>query len=694
MGKKLILTEKPSVAKELAALLGANVKQKTYFEGPNYIITWAYGHLLSLKMPEEIKPEWKTWALETLPMIPKKWENRPLPKTGGQLKAIAQLGKRSDVVGGIIATDSGREGELVAREIFQWISFKKPLERLWISSQTKKAVLAGFKNLKPASHYEALYQSACARSQADWLVGLNVTRALTVKYGDNLSAGRVQTPTLAAVFQTEEKIKKFIPQTYYEILLNYEGLTGKLQAKNPQQFKTREEAEVFLDKLKGKIGKITTVSKKEKREKPPLPYDLTEIQRVANQRYQFSAKKTLSLMQSLYETHKIVSYPRTDSKYLPLDLKGTMKERLKALGNFQEEVRSYLKDGGKVLQTAVFNDSKVTDHYGLIPTEEMPQIHKLTSDELKMYRLVVTRFLGLFAKDYVEEKTTATFTFPEGSEFLISTTQVLEKGFKDEMEKAPLVNLAVGKTVKDAFSVEKKLTQPPKLMTEGQLLGFMEKNSLGTPATRAEIIEKLLKTELMVRNPGTSALSVTPKGQQLLKLVNPSLVTPELTGKWEQQLEKISQNKLPLGKFIAEVTEDTKGLVAEIKESKENYQDFSLTTKKCPECGEALKEKNTRDGKIYVCSNPECHYKRRKDPKVSNHRCPTCHKKMEILDGKNGAYFRCKFCGTTEKIPDKKSGGKKMNAHEAKRLMKKVNQEAEPLESPLAQALKAAMNKE
>lgn len=694
MEKKLILTEKPSVAKELAALLGANIKQKTYFEGPNYVITWAYGHLLSLKMPEEIKPEWKTWSLETLPMIPKKWENRPLPKTGGQLKAIAQLGKRSDIVGGIIATDSGREGELVAREIFQWISFKKPLERLWISSQTKKAVLAGFKNLKPASQYEALYQSACARSQADWLVGLNVTRALTVKYGDNLSAGRVQTPTLAAVFQIEEKIKKFIPQTYYEILLNYQGLTGKLQTKAPQQFKTREEAEAFLENLKGKIGKITAVSKKEKKEKAPLPYDLTEIQRVANQRYQFSAKKTLSLMQSLYETHKIVSYPRTDSKYLPQDLKGTMEERLKALANFDEKARAYLKDGGKVLQKAVFNDNKVTDHYGLIPTEEMPQIHKLSSDELKMYRLVVTRFLALFAKDYVEEKTTATFTFPEGSEFLISTTQVLEKGFKEEVEKGPLVDLSVGKTVKDAFSIEKKLTQAPRLMTEGQLLGFMEKNSLGTPATRAEIIEKLLKTELMVRNSGTSALTVTPKGQQLLKLVNPSLVTPELTGKWERQLEKISQNKLSLGKFITEVTKDTKELVTEIKESQKNYQDFSLTTKKCPECGEALKEKNTRDGKFYVCSNPQCHYKRRKDPKVSNHRCPTCHKKMEILEGKNGAYFRCKFCGTTEKMPDKKSSGKKMNAHETKRLMKKVNQEAEPLESPLAQALKAAMNKE
>lgn len=695
MGKKLVLAEKPSVARELAQVLGATTKNKNYFEGPNYIVTWALGHLLSLKMPEDLKPEWKTWSLETLPMVPKKWENKPLPKTTPQLKAIAALAKRNDVVGGVIATDSGREGELVAREIFQWVRFNKPLERLWISSQTKKAIQTGFKELKPAKAYDNLYWSALARSQADWLVGLNVTRALTVKYQDSLSAGRVQTPTLAYVNTVAEKIAKFMPQTYYTISLEYQGAKGTLQLKNPQQFATQEAAAQFIAPLNGKIGRVTTLEEKEKREKAPLPFDLTELQRVANTKYNFSAKQTLSILQNLYETHKIVSYPRTDSKYLTKDLAATMGERLQAIAGFAEEAKQYLRQGAKVTQPAVFNDSKVTDHYGLIPTEEMPQINRLDTNELKIYRLIVERFLGLFAQDHITKTRRVIVSFGQQQDFLFKDSTVVQAGFKGESaETKTAPHFTKETTVKGNFIIEKALTQPPKLVTEAGLLGYMEKNSLGTPATRAEIIEKLIKSELMIRNSGSSSLQVSPKGQQLLKLVNPSLVTPELTSKWEQQLEKIAQGELDNRTFVANIEKDTQNLVTEIKTSEANYQDFSITTKKCPECDSPLREKNTRDGKIYLCTNPECSYRRRKDPKVSNHRCPTCHKKMEILDGKSGAYFRCKFCGTTEKMPDKKGGGnKKMNQHEAKRLMKKVNQESEPMESPLAAALKAAMNK-
>lgn len=691
MGKKLVLAEKPSVARDLAEILGATQKNKNYFEGKEYVVTWALGHLLSLKMPEDMKTEWKTWELETLPMIPNKWENKPLPKTTGQLKTIAALGKRKDITGGIIATDSGREGELVAREIFSWIRFNKPLERLWISSQTKKAVLQGFKDLKPAKNYEALYYSALARSKADWLVGLNVSRALTVKYGDSLSAGRVQTPTLAAVSQREEKINKFTPITYYQIFLKNQGQKALLQLKNPQSMTDIKKAQEIVENL-GSRGEVTEVTVKEKREKAPLPYDLTELQKEANAFFQFSAKKTLGIVQRLYENYKIVSYPRTDSKYLPQDLKGTMKERLQAIARSFPEANEFIKQGAKVTQQSVFNDSKVTDHYALIPTEEMPQLHRLEQDELKIYRLIVERFLGLFAKDYVEKRTKATVKFKEET-FIFSTSEVLEPGFKTVENKMSTATFSKGQSVKSDFSIEKALTQAPKLLSEGQLLAYMDKNNLGTPATRAEIIEKLIKSELMERT-GSNALKMTPKGKQLLKLVNPSLVTPELTSKWEKELEKIGKNQLKESVFVKNIQEDTKKLVSEIKNSQVDYKDFSVTTKVCPECGSLLREKNTRDGKIYVCTNQECSYRRRKDPKVSNHRCPVCHKKMEILDGKNGQYFRCKYDGTTEKIPDKKARQGKMNKHEEKRLMKKINQEQEPLESPLALALKAAMKED
>ena len=693
MGKKLVLAEKPSVARDLAQVLGATQKNRNYFEGPNYIVTWALGHLLSLKMPEEIKPEWKTWSMETLPMLPNKWENIPLPKTGGQLKAIQQLARRQDITGGVIATDSGREGELVAREIFNWVRFNKPLERLWISSQTTKAIQTGFKELQPAKKYDNLYQSAVARSKADWLVGLNVTRALTVKYSDNLSAGRVQTPTLASVNQVEEQINKFIPQTYFTIQLNYQNATGNFVTDKPQQFLSREAAEQFLAPYNGKIGKVVELKESEKREKAPLPYDLTEIQRVANAKYQFSAKKTLSLVQSLYETHKVVSYPRTDSKYLPRDVEQTMGERLQAVAGFDDRAKKYLREGAKVTLKSVFNDAKVTDHYALIPTEERARVEKLSTDELRIYRLIVERFLGLFAQDHIEKQTKVVVEFAKDVQFNFKQSAVVQAGFKEEAaEKTVAVAWTNATTVKGNFAINKALTQPPKLMTEGGLLGYMEKNSLGTPATRAEIIEKLIKSELMARNSGTSALKVTPKGKQLLKLVNPSLVTPVLTAKWEQQLEGIAKGNVDSQKFIAGIVDDTKHLVKEIETSKVDYQDFALTTKKCPECGAPLREKNTRDGKILVCSNPECSYRRRLEAKVSNHRCPQCHRKMEILDGKNGAYFRCKYDGTTEKMLDKKSAGnKKMNKNEEKRLLKKVNQDAEEMESPLAAALKAAM---
>ncbi|MGM0125223.1 DNA topoisomerase III [Enterococcus sp. AZ194] len=669
--------------------MGAQQKHKNYYEGPKVIVTWALGHLLGLKMPEDLKKEWQTWQMETLPMIPHNLGIKPLPKTGHQLKAIKQLANRNDVNEVVIATDAGREGELVARWILEYVHFNKPVKRLWISSQTDKAIKEGFRNLKPAKMYDDLYQSALARAKADWLVGLNVTRALTVKYQDNLSAGRVQTPTLALVREQEKKIEQFRPQTYFTIQLEAQTQKVTMRQKNPYIFKERDKVEAFVKELSKKNGKVTNIEEKTKVEPAPLPYDLTEIQREANQRYNFSAKKTLSLVQSLYEIHKIVTYPRTDSKYLTSDMKATMKERLQAVSDFSPEVKTYLKKGAVVKQTKVFQDSKVTDHHALLPTEKAARYEKLDNDEQKIYQMIVQRFVGLFAEPHKTQQTKVTVQF--GQEvFVFQQSQVIEAGWKkaDEQPK-PLVKWQMGQSVPANFAITKELTSPPKPLTEGSLLGLMEKYSLGTPATRAEIIEKLIKSELMERT--ASGLQVSQKGKQLLELVNPSLVTPELTEKWEKDLEAISKGKKSATTFIKEIEKETQRLVSEVKKSEQKYQDFSVTSKKCPDCGNNLREKNTRDGKIYVCTNQECSYRRRKDPKVSNHRCSQCHKKMEIIDGKNGSFFKCKFCSITEKIPDKKERKQKLTKQEERRLMKKYSQAEEPEESPLAQALKAAL---
>lgn len=688
--KKLILAEKPSVARDIGRILNANEKKKNYLEGKNYVITWALGHLLGLKMPEDLNKKWEKWQLETLPMLPKFIGTKPLPKTRSQLKTIENLVKRKDINEIVIATDAGREGELVARWILQYVHANKKVTRLWISSQTDKAVKQGFKELKPSEKYDNLYESALARATADWLVGLNVTRVLTVKYQDNLSAGRVQTPTLALVRRQEEKIEKFMPQKYYRIALRLGNQTAYMKQKNIYAIKERDEAEKKKRHLDNFKGQIKDINSKIKREPAPLLYDLTELQREANKRYGYSAKKTLSLVQSLYEIHKVVSYPRTDSRYLSNDIKATLMERLQAIRKYDSRAEEAIKNKAKVILKKVFNDSKVTDHHALIPTEQVPNYSKFSADEQKIYNLIVSRFLGIFAQPYTVEELRVVVTFDK-DEFIFVGKKVLDYGWKnkDASEEVAL-NLKKDTIVSPNFTVEEKLTTPPSPLTEAGLLAQMEKFGLGTPATRAEIIEKLVKSELMERT--GHALRVTPKGKQLLNLVNKELVSPKLTAKWEKQLEDIAHGKMKSQKFIGDIKNDTKRLVSEVKNSKEDYKDFSLTKKRCPECNSFLKVRKTRDGEIYVCSNPECNYRRRKDAKVSNHRCPQCHRKMLIVEGKNGKYFRCKYDGTTEKMTVGKKN-KKMTKHEERRLLKKINQDNEPQESSLALALKAAMSK-
>ncbi|MBV7506358.1 DNA topoisomerase 3 [Bacillus sp. sid0103] len=691
--KSLVLAEKPSVARELARVLGCNQKHKSYMEGNQYIVTWALGHLIELKMPEHYDPKYKTWNLEDLPIIPPKMGLLVMKQTSHQFRAIESLAKRKDINECIIATDAGREGELVARWILEKIRWNKPLKRLWISSQTDKAIKDGFKQLKPGKQFEDLYHSAVCRAEADWLIGLNVTRALTTKYKDPLSAGRVQTPTLALVLEREQQIQSFVSKEYWTIHAEIGPLSTDWERDNEKRIFDKAKAETIQSKVNGKKAVLDKIDRKKKSEPQPLPYDLTELQRDANKRFGFSAKKTSSVLQRLYEQYKLVTYPRTDSRYLTIDMINTMTDRLHGMASgYKEEVRPLLANKGIVLAKRVFNNEKVTDHHAIIPTEQRLNLSELDSDERKLYDIIARRFLALFLPAYEYETIQATFKV-EGETFTTKETNVIDLGFKkvlgkEEMEKLTtgLQKLSQGQsfTVKSS-SINQKWTEPPQRYSEADVLSQMEKFGLGTPATRAEIIERLVETEVVERQSGR--FHPTKKGKQLIDLVNDELKSPELTAKWEQELEKISKGKADPKVFLQKIRSQTEQLVSEIKKSEKSYRAHNLTGSRCPECNEFLKERNTKEGKILVCSSPECSFRKRKDPKLSNRRCPQCHKKMEIHNGKAGMYFQCRRCNVVEKAEDKK---KAVNKKEAQKLVQKYTPK-EDFGTSLGDLLKQAL---
>ncbi|MCQ6275195.1 DNA topoisomerase III [Bacillus sp. V3B] len=675
--KSLVLAEKPSVAREIARVLGCKQSHKSYLEGNDYIVTWALGHLIELKMPEHYDKRYATWNLEDLPIIPEKMGLKVMKQTTHQFRAIEQLAKRKDIKECIIATDAGREGELVARWILEKIRWNRPLKRLWISSQTDRAIKDGFKKLKPGKDFEPLYQSAVCRAEADWLIGLNVTRALTTKYKDPLSAGRVQTPTLSLIMERENQINKFVPQPYWTIRAEIGPLKADWEKNGEKRLFTKEKADAIFNLIHDKQAKVRTLSRKDKSEQQPLPYDLTELQRDANKRFGFSAKKTLTVLQRLYEQYKLVTYPRTDSRYLTNDMEATMLDRLHAISSvYRDEVRPLLAAKGKVAAKRVFNNDKVSDHHAIIPTEERVHISDLSPDERKLYDLIARRFLTLFYPPYKYEVVHAEFDV-NGETFMAKETIVVDAGFKKvsgkEQEiagKQSLSQLVKGQTFTvKSVDINEKLTEPPLRYSEADVLTQMEKYGLGTPATRAEIIERLLGTEVVERQ--NARLYPTKKGKQLMDLVNNDLKSPDLTAKWEKELEKIARGQADPKQFLANIREQTRRLVSEVKQSNQSYRAHNLTGSKCPECESFLKERNTKDGKFLVCSNVECHYRRRKDPKLSNRRCPQCHKKMEIHNGKAGAYFQCRRCNIVEKAEERK---KTVTKREERKLVQKYSQ--------------------
>ncbi len=715
MGKILVLAEKPSVGRDLAKVLNCNQGGSGCLMGNKYIVTWALGHLVTLADPEAYGEKYKTWNLETLPMLPNKMELVVIKETSKQFGIVKSLLKRPDVDELVIATDSGREGELVARWILMKAGFGKPIKRLWISSQTDKAIKEGFNNLKPGREYDNLYKSAECRAEADWLIGLNVTRALTCKHNAQLSAGRVQTPTLAMIVERENEIRRFVPKDYWSISAGVNGFTLQWQDKADGQTRifNRQQAEDLLTKLKGQDGNVIEVKKEAKEEQPPLAYDLTELQRDANRKYSYSAKQTLGIMQKLYETHKIVTYPRTDSRHITEDIVPTLPDRLKSIstGPYAEAVKALLRSRIKTTKRLV-DGSKVTDHHAIIPTEKPVILGDLDREERNIFDLIAKRFIAVLSPSFEYEQTTVKVDV-KGELFYAKGKIVKSKGWKAVYDGQPsedaasdgeqdqnLPDVKKGDKLKlNSVQLTNGKTKPPARYTEATLLTAMEHpgkfiendalreamdktSGLGTPATRADIIEKLFNSFCMERR--GKEIHPTSKGIQLVDIVPSDLKSPELTAKWEQRLTLISRGKSNPNEFVTEMKGYASKLVSNVIASADTYKHDNMTREKCPDCGKYLLEVNGKKGKMLVCQDRECGY-RKGLSMVSNARCPQCHKKMEIKgEGENKGFF-C-TCGYREKLEafnkrkgdhvDKKEVGKFLN-----------QQEDEGINSALADAL-------
>lgn len=723
--KHLVIAEKPSVGRDIARVLHCNKKTNTYIEGKDYIVTWALGHLVTLADPEQYDEQYKTWNMDTLPMLPEHWKLVVIKQTGRQFHAVKELIFRKDVSDIIIATDAGREGELVARWILNKAGNQKPLKRLWISSVTDKAIREGFQNLRPGKSYEPLYRAAVARAQSDWVVGINATRALTCKYNAQLSCGRVQTPTLAMIAAREEEIRTFKPVPYYGLKATVGGITFTwTDARSGSSRSFDKDRIQAIKQAAAPSLLVTDVRKKLKKTFAPALYDLTALQREANQKFGFSAKQTLNIMQRLYENHKVLTYPRTDSRYLTTDIVPTLKERLKACA-----VGPYSKFAGRLsmqkLQASksFVNDSRVSDHHAIIPTEQFVQLDHMSNEERKIYDLVVRRFLAVLSPACEYEETSISGTigeerFSAKGNFIKSAgwREVYESGYTDgededeeqtTFSQISLPDVQKGETLPvTALTITEGKTKPPACFTEGTLIAAMENpvkylkhkdkdvvktlgetGGLGTVATRADIIEKLFNSFLMEKK--GNEIHITSKGKQLLSLVPSDLKSPELTASWEMRLQAIAKGKESDKAFMKEIEHYTKALIQEIKSADGTFRHDNMTRTKCPECGKFMLEVNGKHGKMLVCQDRECGHKETIS-RHTNARCPVCHKKMDLVGKGDGQRFIC-VCGHKEKLSSfeerKKKEGKGASKKDVNNYLRKQAKEAkEPINNAFAEA--------
>lgn len=728
--KSLVIAEKPSVARDIARVLGCGKKLNGAMEGGRYIVTWALGHLVTLDDPEGYDKKYREWKMEHLPMIPKKMELVVIKQTAKQYNAVKTQLYRNDVGEIIIATDAGREGELVARWILEKANCRKPIKRLWISSVTDKAIRDGFAHLKDGRDYNNLYAAAVSRAEADWLVGINATRALTCKYNAQLSCGRVQTPTLAMIAKREEEIRNFRPVDFYGLTVLSGGIQFTWQDKKSGSCRSfqQEKMESLLKEVRAGSLTIESIDKTAKKTFSPGLYDLTELQRDANKKFGFSAKETLNIMQRLYENHKVLTYPRTDSRYIGSDVVGTLKERLKAcaVGPYRKLAGGLSMKPIKASKSFV-DDKKVSDHHAIIPTEQFVQLDHMTNEERKIYDLVVRRFLSVLMLPFEYEQTTVKAQ-AAGEIFLAKGKIVKSPGWKeaydsswsdddDEEEygtnREPALKDQTLPTVKkgDTFPASKAelttgKTKPPAHFNEATLLSAMENpikfmeshdakaaktlgetGGLGTVATRADIIDKLFNTFLMEKR--GKDIYITSKAKQLLELVPEDLRKPELTADWEMKLSKIADGRLKKEAFLSDIKDYTQDIIQEIKTGDGTFRHDNLTNTKCPVCGKRMLSVNGKNSKLLVCQDRECGH-RETISRTSNARCPKCHKRMELYVKGKEETFICP-CGYKEKLSSFQSRREKEGAGVSKKdvqkyLSKQKKEAAEPLNNAFADA--------
>lgn len=635
MGKILVIAEKPSVARDIAKVLKANQKGDGCLMGENYVVSWAVGHLVTLAEPEEYDEKYKKWNFSTLPILPEEMKLKAIAQTRSQLKILHKWMNSKEIDSLICATDSGREGELIFRYIYEITKCKKPFQRLWISSMTEEAIKEGFATLKDGKEYDRLYASAKCRSEADWLVGMNATRAYTLRYDALLSIGRVQTPTLALIVNKQKEIDAFVAEDYFEVQADFGGYTGMwIDKEEHTRIEKEETAKEIAAKVHGKQATVTKVEKEEKKLPPPLLYDLTELQRECNKKFGFSAKKTLDIAQNLYEKRKMITYPRTDSRYLSDDMKGKVQNTIKRL----TEVEPYAAYAQPLLEGISFtkriiDHTKVTDHHAIIPTDAKLRVDALSEEEKKVFSLVAARFLAVFYP-YYRYETTKVYAEAEAERFLSKGTVVLEEGWqavekaltpaaakkkKKDEEDQKLPPLCEGETRKiEKATVQKKKTKPPTPYTESSLLSAMENagrfvedealkeqmkdSGLGTPATRAAIIERLLTVGYIVRKGKT--LIPTEKGRKLIEVVPVEMSSPQTTGKWEKGLSSISKGNMTEERFMASIRRYVQFLIQDAASGRRAdvvFPEEQIRGKKrknnafgkCPLCGRDILE-NTK----------------------------------------------------------------------------------------------------
>ncbi|MDO4276394.1 MAG: DNA topoisomerase III [Eubacteriales bacterium] len=724
--KSLVIAEKPSVARDIARVLHCGQKGNGTLEGKDYVVTWALGHLVTLADPEEYDKKYMKWEMSTLPMMPEKMKLVVIRQTSRQYQTVKTQLYRKDIKDIIIATDAGREGELVARWILDKAECRKPIRRLWISSVTDKAIKEGFANLKDGREYDNLYRAAVARAEADWLVGMNGTRALTCKYNAQLSCGRVQTPTLAMIARREEEIRNFKPQEYYGLTLQAGEVRWTWRDDKSKGFRSfqKERMEQILAEVKDGALEVVSVSNKPKKTFAPGLYDLTTLQREANQKYGFSAKETLNIMQRLYENHKVLTYPRTDSKYIGKDVVPTIRERLRACGT-----GPYKKLAGALVNKPVqtngsfVDDKKVSDHHAIIPTEQFVQLDHMTNEERKIYDMVVRRFLSVLYPPFLYEQVTMEgrtggHTFVANGKVIKSLgwKEVYEGSYDEEEEDGEDQSLTdqrlpqrkSGERLKvESVSLNTGKTKPPARFTEATLLGAMENpvkfmeskdaraaktlgetGGLGTVATRADIIEKLFNSFLMEKK--GNEIHITSKAKQLLELVPEDLKKPELTADWEMKLSNIAKGKMQQEAFLSDIRRYTCDIVNEVKNGQGTFRHDNLTNKVCPQCGKKLLAVNGKNSKMLVCQDRECGY-RETLSRTTNARCPKCHKRMEMYVKGQEETFIC-VCGYKEKLSAfqarREKEGAGVNKKDVQKYLKQQQKEAkEPVNNAFAQAL-------